>query len=150
MTEDENACTSPAPPFDHVTIRVKDLAASRTFYCAALAPLGLQPLYESPEFVGVGSVSGQGASFWLVADEASPTGSLHLCFKAAARKEVDEFHAAALSSGGRCNGAPGLRPEYHPGYYAAFVFDPAGNNIELVFRDPGVEADTAEPEAPET
>lgn len=138
MPEDENAPTSPASPFDHVALRVKDLAASRAFYLAALAPLGFDALYEGPGFVGMGTIPGQRASFWLAVDEASPTGSLHLCFRAACRDDVDDFHAAALSSGGRCNGAPGYRPEYHPGYYAAFVLDPAGNNIELVFREPEV------------
>lgn len=132
----DDRAASPASLFDHVSIRVRDLVASRAFYAAALAPLGLKPLYESPAFVGMGLAPGQRATFWLVADAASPTGSLHLCFRAASRAEVDDFHAAALSRGGRCNGGPSIRPEYDPGYYAAFVLDLEGNNIELVFRDP--------------
>lgn len=134
-------CTEPSPPgdppspFDHLALQVGDLAASLAFYQAALAPVGLQPLYEGPNSVGMGLHPGQRATFWLQPSEGSPTGSLHLCFKATARDQVEAFHAAALASGGRCNGPPGLRPEYHPGYYAAFVLDPDGNNIELVFRD---------------
>jgi catechol 2,3-dioxygenase-like lactoylglutathione lyase family enzyme len=147
MVDNDEVPRDPASPFDHLAIRVRDLEASKAFYSSALAPIGLQPLYLSPESVGMGSVPGERATFWLVADEVAPTGSLHLCFRATARGEVDDFHAAALSSGGQCNGAPGFRPEYHPGYYAAFVFDPDGNNIELVFRDPDVQPAEAETDA---
>lgn len=138
MAEDENAPADPPSPFDHVSIRVRNLEASRDFYRAALLPLGLRPLYETPDSVGMGRTPGERATFWLAADPAAPTRSLHLCFRASARREVDDFHAAALSTGGRCNGPPGPRPEYDPGYYAAFVLDPDGNNLELVFRDPEV------------
>lgn len=126
----------PPSPFDHVSLRVRDLAASRSFYSAALAPIGLKPLYQGPHFVGMGLRPGERATFWLGTDTASPTGCLHLCFQATAREQVDAFHAGALAQGGQCNGPPGLRPEYHPGYYAAFALDPEGNNIEMVFRDP--------------
>jgi catechol 2,3-dioxygenase-like lactoylglutathione lyase family enzyme len=114
---------------DHVQLVVRDLAASRTFYTAVLEVLGI-PL----------SGSGDGY-FWadeLVvsaldsdAAQGALTGRTHLAFQAKDRATVDAFHKAALAHGGRDNGAPGLRP-YHPGYYAAFVLDPDGNNIEAV------------------
>lgn len=112
---------------DHVHLRVRDLAASRRFYQAVLDALGI-PLLGA----------GDG---WFVADELfvsigePPTERLHLAFQAADRETVHRFHEAALAAGGRDNGAPGER-QYHPGYYAAFVLDPDGNNIEAVNHGP--------------
>jgi catechol 2,3-dioxygenase-like lactoylglutathione lyase family enzyme len=119
---------------DHVTLRVRDLAAAKAFYAAALAPLGYQVGKEFPEAIGLG-VGGM-LDFWLVGDaEAKPQ---HLAFSAPNRAGVDAFHTAALSAGGADNGPPGLRLDYHPNYYAAFAFDPSGHNIEVVcHRAPG-------------
>jgi catechol 2,3-dioxygenase-like lactoylglutathione lyase family enzyme len=119
---------------DHVTLRVRDLAAAKAFYAAALAPLGYTIGKEYPEAIGMG-VGGM-LDFWLTADlNASPQ---HLAFSAPDRKAVDAFHASALAAGGRDNGPAGLRAEYHPNYYGAFVFDASGHNVEAVcHRPPG-------------
>lgn len=118
---------------DHLQVVVRDLEASRRFYAAVLEVLGI-PLVNA------------GPGFWY-ADElcltspdspaarGEPTGRMHLAFQAPSRGVVDAFHAAALANGGRDNGPPGLR-SYHPGYYAAFVLDPDGNNIEAVYHGP--------------
>jgi catechol 2,3-dioxygenase-like lactoylglutathione lyase family enzyme len=117
---------------DHVTLRVRDLAAAKAFYLAALAPLGYRLGMEFPEGAGLG-VAGK-LDFWLVQDpEARPQ---HLAFSSADRAGVEAFHAAALSAGGRDNGPPGLRLEYHPNYFGAFVFDPSGHNVEAVCHLP--------------
>ncbi|HEY4202319.1 MAG TPA: VOC family protein [Devosiaceae bacterium] len=112
---------------DHVHLRAADLAASQRFYTAALAAVGLEI-----------ARTGDG---WFQADELfvstrdadTPPTHVHLAFQAADRATVDRFHAAALAAGGTDNGAPGER-HYHPGYYAAFVLDPDGNNIEAVYH----------------
>jgi len=119
---------------DHVSIKSKDPAASRRFYQQALAPLGYEIVmeFEDGQVVGMG-VAGK-PDFWISAGD--PSGPLHVAFSARDRESVDEFHAAALAGGGEDNGAPGLRVEYHPGYYAAFVHDPDRNNVEAVFHDP--------------
>jgi catechol 2,3-dioxygenase-like lactoylglutathione lyase family enzyme len=134
----------PSPPYDHVSLRVTDLEVSRAFYLAALAPVSFEVLYEFPEFLGMGS--GGRASLWLAADAAEPTAHVHLCFEASSAEAVDSFHAAALEAGGTCHGPPGLRPRYHPGYYAAFVLDPDGNNLELVFHDRALQAAASDEE----
>jgi catechol 2,3-dioxygenase-like lactoylglutathione lyase family enzyme len=129
--------------FDHVSIRVKDLAASRRFYEAALAPLGYKTVAEYPGIVGMGQ-SPDKPVFWVGSAEAglpgqprSPLSSgLHVAFPSPDRGKVAAFHAAALAAGGRDNGAPGLRPDYHPNYYGAFVWDLDGNNIEAVCHAP--------------
>lgn len=116
---------------DHVSIGVRDLAATRRFYGAALQPLGYKCLSESAGSLGYGSES---PALWISAVEhpvpADPGSGLHFCFTAPSRRSVDEFHAAALRAGGRDNGKPGLRAEYGPDYYAAFVVDPDGYRIE--------------------
>ncbi len=117
---------------DHVTLRVRDLAAAKAFYAAALAPLGYTIGKEYPEAIGMGA--GGMLDFWLTADlNASPQ---HLAFSAPDRKSVDAFYASALAAGGRDNGPAGLRAEYHPNYYGAFVFDPSGHNVEAVCHRP--------------
>ena len=128
----------PPTPYDHVSLRVSDLTASRAFYLAAREPLGFEVLYEFPEFLGMGA--GGRASLWLAADAAAPSAHVHLCFEAPDVAAVDAFHAAGLAAGGTDHGAPGFRPRYHPGYYAAFVLDPDGHNLELVFHDRGRQA----------
>lgn len=113
---------------DHVHLRASDLAAAKRFYRAVLATLGREP----------GSESGQHIQFdelWIdAADQAGPS-HVHLAFQAADREAVAGFHAAGLEAGGRDNGPPGERT-YHPGYYAAFLLDPDGHNIEAVFHGP--------------
>jgi len=124
---------------DHITLRVRDLAATRSFYAAALAPLGYRMGYDEVHD-GVGvlgfafDVPGVGPKIdtWFVDHVEPVSGPTHLCWKAASRAEVDTFHAAALAAGGVDNGAPGVRAHYHPNYYGAFVLDPDGNNVEAV------------------
>lgn len=117
---------------DHITLRVRDLAAAKAFYSAALAPLGYKLGMEFPDGAGLGA--GGKLDFWLIQDpEARPQ---HLAFSAPDRETVDAVYAAALEAGGADNGPPGLRMEYHPNYYAAFVFDPSGHNAEVVHHHP--------------
>ena len=117
---------------DHVDLRVRDLAASRRFYLAVLAPLGFRLLYEDQGRIAFGT---QGADDFGISQHEQPTTHLHLAFSAPSTAAVDDFHRAALAAGGRSNGEPGYRPQYHAGYYGAFVLDLEGNNIEAVFHD---------------
>jgi catechol 2,3-dioxygenase-like lactoylglutathione lyase family enzyme len=117
---------------DHVDLRVSDLAASRRFYVAVLAPLGFRLLYEDQGRIAFGA---HGADDFGISQHEQPTTHLHLAFSAPSTAAVDDFHRAALAHGGRCNGEPGYRPQYHAGYYGAFVLDLDGNNIEAVFHD---------------
>lgn len=120
--------------FDHVGFGVTDLAASKAFYLRALAPIDARVVMEGPYGVGIGS---QGKpSLWIHETPERPQ-PLHLAFAAASRAQVDAFYEAALAAGGRDNGAPGLRPHYHPDYYGAFVIGPDGHNIEVVCHRPG-------------
>jgi len=114
---------------DHIWMRVADVSAAVDFY-AAIAPFSGFELHADlrPERVRFRAASG--ASFSLV--RGTPTERVHVAFPAATHDIVDDFHRAALAAGYRENGAPGERPVYHEGYYGAFVFDPDGNNIELV------------------
>jgi catechol 2,3-dioxygenase-like lactoylglutathione lyase family enzyme len=121
---------------DHTGLVVADAAKSRSFYEAALKPLGYSVLMEIPkEHTGGRTVLGFGVApkpdFWIV-DGAPNEPRIHIAFRADNREQVDEFHRAALAAGGRDNGAPGPRPHYHPGYYGAFVLDPDGHNVEAV------------------
>ena len=113
---------------DHLNIGVTDVAASRSFYERALAPLGYVVIMDRPYGVGLGK-DGK-PDFW-VSDRPS-SAPLHVAFASPDRATVDAFHRAALAAGGRDNGPPGLRPHYHPEYYGAFVLDPDGNNVEAV------------------
>jgi catechol 2,3-dioxygenase-like lactoylglutathione lyase family enzyme len=117
------------PMIDHVTLWAGDLPASQRFYEAALAPLGFGPEFEHDGLLAFGS--GKSGRLILYAGER-PVAGVHLAFSAPSPEAVDAFHAAALQAGGRDNGAPGPRPEYHGGYYGAYVFDPDGNNVEAV------------------
>jgi catechol 2,3-dioxygenase-like lactoylglutathione lyase family enzyme len=121
---------------DHVTISVADLLRAKAFYASALEPLGLGLVGEIPSevsgdvaFVGFGI--GRKGTLWLAARgrQMPPT---HLCFRAKTRAAVRDFYDAALTAGGFDNGPPGPRREYHEAYFAAFVLDPEGNNIEAV------------------
>lgn len=118
----------------HVGIEVGDMERSRAFCAGALAPLGIEVVMEFDAAVGFGKETERGPNpfFWLNARGRSPSSGVHVCFGARTTDLVDAFHAAALGAGGTDNGAPGPRPQYHPGYYGAFVLDPDGNNIEAV------------------
>jgi catechol 2,3-dioxygenase-like lactoylglutathione lyase family enzyme len=120
---------------DHITLGVRDFARSTTFYDQAFAPRGVRRLFDvPPEHSGGIKVTGYGDDrpwFWL-AEERATTGLMHIALQARTPSEVDAFHAAAIRAGGTCNGPPGLRPHYHQSYYAAFVLDPDGHNIEAV------------------
>jgi catechol 2,3-dioxygenase-like lactoylglutathione lyase family enzyme len=114
---------------DHVTIRVSDYEASRAFYTTVLAPLGIEPYDDDTvPFTEWGDFS-------IAADYKPVAQNVHVAFPAKSREEVDAFHRAAIEAGYRDNGPPGERPEYHEGYYGAFVLDPDGNNVEAVFHD---------------
>jgi catechol 2,3-dioxygenase-like lactoylglutathione lyase family enzyme len=117
---------------DHIGIPVRDPQASKTFYSAALAPLGIAVMMDFGEAVGLGS---EGKPFfWL--GKSADCGKTHIAFSAPDRKTVDAFHAAAIAAGGQDNGAPGVRAQYHPSYYGAFVIDPDGHNLEAVCHRP--------------
>lgn len=120
---------------DHIGIPATDPDLARRFYETALAPLGVSCVLSVAASHSAGPRHGLGQDgyprLWLHGGEAVP-GGLHIAFAAPDRKTVDAFHAAALAAGGRDNGPPGIRSRYHPTYYAAYVLDPDGNNIELV------------------
>lgn len=118
----------------HTSVTVSDYEASKELYTSMLAPLGYVQHMDLPEYKVVGFEEGGKTDFWLSEKEAA--GTVHVAFMAASREAVDAFHAAALASGATDNGAPGIRTEYSPGYYAAFVHDLDGNNIEAVWVDP--------------
>ena len=109
---------------DHVHLRAKDLAATKRFYAAVLDALGV-PYTDGGEYFNADEL-------WI--DAGEPATHVHLAFQAKDRETVKRFHEAGLAAGGRDNGGPGERPHYHPGYYAAFLFDPDGNNIETVYH----------------
>lgn len=118
--------------FDHVKFGVADYAASKAFYLQALAPLGIKAGAEGEPAYGIELfIDGQVATLCLFQTEEKPA-HLHLAFVASTRQQVDAFYSAALAAGGRDNGPPGLRAKYHANYYAAFVIDPDGHNIEAV------------------
>lgn len=117
--------------FDHVKFGVSDYAASKAFFLKALEPLGVAVVSEGPPAYGVELSPGGKASLCLFQTNEKPA-HLHLAFTADSRAQVDAFYHAALAAGGQDNGAPGLRPQYHADYYAAFVIGPDGHNIETV------------------
>jgi catechol 2,3-dioxygenase-like lactoylglutathione lyase family enzyme len=118
---------------DHVTANVSDFDAAKRFYTQALAPLGYSVQAEFEGAAGFGS--GEGIpDFWI--GSSSERGATHIAFSAPDRASVDRFHKAAVAAGGKDNGPPGLRPHYHETYYAAFVHDADGNNIEAVSHRP--------------
>jgi catechol 2,3-dioxygenase-like lactoylglutathione lyase family enzyme len=112
-----------------VRLPVRDVAQSRAFYERALKPFGVT-VVQNP--LGPGFALGD-QDFWIMEQEVAAV-SVHIAFAAPDRETVDAFHAAAVEAGGIDNGRPGLRPHYHAAYYAAFVLDPDGNNIEAVFH----------------
>ena len=116
---------------NHISIGVRDIAQSKRFYDAALKPLGYRCLSDGATSLGYGNEATQ---LWILKAErpvaADEKSGLHVCFDAPSRKGVDQFHAAALKAGGKDNGVPGVRADYDPNYYAAFVVDPDGYRIE--------------------
>jgi catechol 2,3-dioxygenase-like lactoylglutathione lyase family enzyme len=129
---------------DHLTLLVRDYARSRDFYLRTLAPLGYELVMEFsraqipespvPNVCGLGA--GGKPDLWL-RDASVATTATHLAFTAPNRAAVDSFYRAALAAGATPNGDPGLRPQYHPNYYGAFVIDPNGHNLEAVCHAPG-------------
>lgn len=119
---------------DHIGLEVSDFGRSKAFYEAALEPLGIRLLMEFERNAGFGKETEYGPKpfFWVDAHDRPAAAGTHVAFGVRSPEQVDAFHAAALAAGATDNGAPGLRPQYHPGYYGAFVFDPDGNNIEAV------------------
>jgi len=116
--------------YDHIGLKAKDLQASVRFYTAALAPLGCVLSAHEDSYAGFGP---KGApALWLHAWDGKSGPGAHVAFKAANRPAVDRFYAEGLKAGGRDNGKPGLRTEYSPNYYGAFLLDPDGNNVEAV------------------
>jgi catechol 2,3-dioxygenase-like lactoylglutathione lyase family enzyme len=115
---------------DHVTLGVSDFESARRFYDRVMPALGFQAIWDNPSMVAYGV---EGADdFGLQLDDSSSRRGTHVAFCAPDRSSVNRFHAEALAAGARDDGAPGLRPEYHDSYYAAFVLDPDGNRIEAV------------------
>lgn len=123
---------------DHVSIGVADVARAKAFYDAVLSPLGYRCLSESPGSLGYGAGT---VTLWVNAAArpvpADMESGLHFCFTAPTRASVDAFHAAALATGGKDNGKPGLRADYGPGYYAAFAIDPDGYRLEAYCQEAG-------------
>ena len=126
---------------DHIGLAVSDIRRSEAFYTAALKPLGITKLYEyGPDRTDSGGTAiGLGKDmmpfFWIGDNERTGEGT-HVAFTAPDRAAVDAFYEAAIAAGGKDNGGPGLRPHYHATYYAAFVYDPDGHNIEAVCHAP--------------
>lgn len=120
---------------DHVSIGVRDIARSKRFYDAALAPLGYKCLHNGASMLGYG---GDSVTLWISPSErpvpAEPGSGLHFCFAAPGPDAVGAFHKAALAAGGQDNGAPGPRTDYSPDYYAAFAIDPDGYRLEAYCR----------------
>jgi catechol 2,3-dioxygenase-like lactoylglutathione lyase family enzyme len=119
--------------FAHIGFAVKDLRKTKEFYTKALAPLGLALLHETDHSLSFGLLEEEKTMLWLHTKNA-PTTPFHICFEADTKDQVDNFYSAALTAGGFNNGAPGVRKDYADNYYAAFVLDPDGHNVEVVFR----------------
>ena len=111
---------------DHLHLRVSDMEASKTFYSTVLESFGLRMTWEGDGAAEFGVL--------FLSDDGVPTRRAHFAFTAKNRKEVEAFHAAGLAAGYQSNGPPGERAEYHPGYYASYLLDPDGNNVEAVFH----------------
>ncbi len=124
---------------DHVGFPVSNYPRSKAFYLEALAPLGYALVMEVQQGENDSPAAGFGANgkpdFWI-GGEGGLNRPMHVAITAKDRAAVDAFHRAALAAGGKDNGASGLRPQYHPNYYAAFVFDPDGHNVEAVCYTP--------------
>jgi len=122
--------------FDHIGFNVSNLDESKAFLLRALAPLGIGITAQGEGWAMLGK-GGKG-QFWFGAF-GPPPGPIHIAFAADNRRQVEAFHAAALAAGGKDNGAPGVRPQYHANYYGAFVIGPDGHNYEAVCHLPASE-----------
>jgi len=126
---------------DHISLNVSDYGRAKAFFTKALAPLGIKPLMEFGTACGFGAAAGK-PDFWIGAGHTSfqtpeqvrILTPIHVAFSAKSRADVDAFYRAAIEAGGRDFGPPGLRTQYHPNYYGAFVLDADGHNIEAVFH----------------
>ena len=121
--------------FDHVKFGVRDYAASKAFYLKALEPIGITVAGEGEPSYGIEMVTPGSNASLIVFQTSEKPARLHIAFVASRREQVDAFHRAALQAGGKDNGPPGLRPRNHANYYAAFVIDPDGHNIEVVCHE---------------
>jgi catechol 2,3-dioxygenase-like lactoylglutathione lyase family enzyme len=125
---------------DHIGFAVTNFGQSKAFYQKALSPLSIGVVTEvAAEQTGGDAHAGFGSDgkpFFWIGDGSRLAGPVHVAFTAQSRADVDAFHRAGIDAGGRDNGAPGLRPHYHPNYYGAFILDPDGNNIEAVCHKP--------------
>jgi catechol 2,3-dioxygenase-like lactoylglutathione lyase family enzyme len=130
---------SEAGMIDHIGFPVADYARSKTFYLKALAPLGYSLVMEVQQDQNESPAAGFGIDgkpdFWI-GGEGGLNRAMHVAITAKDRAVVDDFYRAAIAAGGKDNGAPGLRPHYHPNYYGAFVLDPDGHNVEAVCHTP--------------
>jgi catechol 2,3-dioxygenase-like lactoylglutathione lyase family enzyme len=126
------------PVLDHIGINATDYERSKAFYTKALAPLGITVVMEFGKAAGFGRDRkpdfwiGQGQTSFQKPEQLAHITPVHVAFVANSKAEVDAFYAAAIAAGGRDNGKPGMRTEYHPRYYGAFVIDPDGHNVEAV------------------
>jgi catechol 2,3-dioxygenase-like lactoylglutathione lyase family enzyme len=118
--------------YDHIGLRVSNMEKAVAFYTAALAPLGHVPGAQGDGYAGFGPDKDT-TPLWLHPTDNKGATGCHICFKAKSRAAVDAFHAAAVKAGAKDNGAPGIRTDYSPTYYAAFVIDADNNNLEAVF-----------------
>ena len=115
----------------HTGLAVRDFKAAKSFYERALAPLGYSAKMEHGDSTGFND--GKNTDFWI--SKSDTVAKTHLAFEAKSKTEVEAFYQAALAAGGKDNGKPGYRKDYWPGYYAAFVYDPDGHNVEAVWYD---------------
>jgi catechol 2,3-dioxygenase-like lactoylglutathione lyase family enzyme len=116
--------------YDHIGLKVKDMDASVRFYSAALAPLGMELCSRDDSGASFGPAGQPG--LWLYPAAKASNRGVHVAFRAPDRAAVDRFHKAGIKAGGSDHGPPGVRADYSPTYYAAFLFDPDGNNVEAV------------------
>ena len=116
--------------FDHVQLKVRDFRKSLAFYRAALAPLGFEAQHVDEQEKSAGFGPKGSVGLWIA--EGGPQSPVHVAFASTSRNAVARFHEAGLEAGGKDNGKPGLRPDYSKDYYAAFLYDPDGNNVEAV------------------
>jgi catechol 2,3-dioxygenase-like lactoylglutathione lyase family enzyme len=123
---------------DHAGVHVSDFTKAKEFYSKALAPLGYTLLSDFAQWSVAGFGESGKSDFWLYTAEVKQND--HIAFAASSKEAVDAFYKAGLEAGGKDNGAPGYRKDYSPGYYAAFIHDLDGNNVEVVFHDPAPSA----------
>lgn len=120
--------------FDHVEFGVQDYEQSLKFYSSCVPELGIELLFTDKKGKSFGFGKGEWTGF-LLFEKKLTAPKMHIAFKATSKEQVNEFYHKAVANGGKCNGEPGYRKDYGKGYYAAFVYDPDGHNIEALFRD---------------